>query len=200
MKMKPIISYEMYQKYLNKIIYSLNIEVLCFVILGVGIYQYVSLWQVGALYMFFESEMLATYFFRVTLIWALFYFGKKIVITRKIDMLYNQDNVEEDDWYLPCIVNTKIYNSHFGYIFADNAVLWVQENRVSDEPVKFKGRIEEIRVLVEIDKKNFWAGVLWGDKEILVLEDMNRGKRIELLVPNPQGIQRAMLENIKTKG
>ncbi len=106
--MKPIISYEMYQKYLNKIIYSLNIEVLCFVILGVGIYQYVSLWQVGALYMFFESEMLATYFFRVTLIWALFYFGKKIVITRKIDMLYNQDNVEEDDWYLPCIVKTKI--------------------------------------------------------------------------------------------
>ncbi len=78
--------------------------------------------------------------------------------------------------------------------------MWVQENRVSDEPVKFKGRIEEIRVLVEIDKKNFWAGVLWGDKEILVLEDMNRGKRIELLVPNPQGIQRAMLENIKTKG
>lgn len=197
--MKAVIEYGVYQEYLKKILYGLHLGVVVLAIIGVGIYKYMVLFFQGIQETFFTPEVLADYFFKVILVWAIFYFAKRLWITKTIDHFYDNDGIEERYWFLPCVFNTGIYNSWFGNILIDEQTVWFNANRVSKEPVKFKADRENIQICVQKEPKNLLAKILWGETDVLEIEDVHSKKKARFLVPNPQAVAKALSEVIQRK-
>ena len=197
--MKAVIEYAKYQENLKKILYGLHAGVFLLAIIGVGVYKYIGLAAENMSNTFFTPEVLADYFFKVILVWAIFYFVKKLWISKTIERFYDVEGVEEEYWFLPCIYNTYIFNSWFGNLLIDNQSLWFNANRVSKDPVKFKAKLEDINITVQNEQRNIFAKILWGETEVLEVEDLRNKIKARFLVPNPRAVETALLDVIKRK-
>jgi hypothetical protein len=197
--MKAVVEYGKYQEYLKKILYGLHAGVILLAIIGVGIYKYVGLLSENMADTFFTPEVLADYFFKVILVWAIFYFVKKLWITKAVDRFYDVEGVDENYWFLPCLYNTRIYNSWFGNILIDEDTLWFNANRVSKEPVKFKANCSDLKISVHQEPYNVFAKFLWGETAVLELEDLRNKKKARFLVPNPEAVSQELLRVVNRK-
>lgn len=183
--MKPIVAKAIYMKYLGRLIYRLHWEFLAVAFLGVFLYEWMNLQFIGNGVLDMET-FLPTVFFRSVIIWALFYFAKRLYLTMMVDRIYSGENDDSDTWFIPAGMGTKVVTTVIGRICVDSSTVYFMSERVKKDPILFKVPKADLDIQVVLEERNVLLPLFWGDKEVLELRNVVTGEVVRFLIPNPE--------------
>lgn len=183
--MKPIVSKAIYMKHLGRLIYRLHWEFLAVAFLGVFLYEWIFLQFVNGATLQLETFM-ATVFFRSIIVWAVFYFGKRLYLTMMVDRIYAGESEEGDTWFIPAGLGTKVVTTQIGRLCVDSKDVYFLSERVKKDPVLFRIPRAAVDIRVVLEERNIILPLLWGEREVLELKNASTGEVQRLLIPNPE--------------
>ncbi len=183
--MKPIMAKAIYMKHLGRVIYRLHWEFLAVAFLGVFLYEWFYLHLVNQGILELES-FIATVFFRSVIVWAVFYFGKRLYLTTMVDRIYSGESDDGDTWFIPAGLGTKVFTTQIGRLCVDSGSVYFLSERVKKDPVLFEIPKTQVDIHVVLEDRNVMLPLLWGEKEVLELKNVSTGEAVRLLIPNPE--------------
>lgn len=199
--MKAIVDKKTYEKSINEVIYQFPYKMWGLSFVGVFLFFIIKAALNQTAYPWQDSLIFSHIFFYGTLIAALFYMSRKVMLTRFFSDMYSmEDNQDSDALFLPCCYYVSPVKAHLGAIVIEEELIYFEARRSLRIARPFQASYQlntttEGQYRWQTGRTDFLMRMFWGKDNAFRLVSSN--EKHTFIVPDIEGQQGILKEALQ---